>query len=165
MRLLSAFLLAALLAACGGGSPANNATVTPTPAPGATPTATYGQQIIAFGRTVSKDGASFTANSYRRTANENGHAAPQGKEWLIFDLTVSNAGETAFDVAIDLRDDYGQAIERATDLDLADEFAQTVQAGQTVRGQVAFVAPKGVGPTLRFGPNDFLWAIQVSLLP
>lgn len=155
------FALALFGAGCAGG---NEAAL---PAPSMTVEVTSRPIVILpLGRTGSSDGAEITVHRVRRSNEEAGVSAPEGREWLLVDLTVGNNSAEPVMLQIRFRDRDVVDLERAYPPGVQEALDKPVPAGEAVRGEVAFLAPAGlIGGTILYGPDEYRWALQLGMFP
>src|SRR5690606_12024391 len=155
---VAVLILAVFGVACGGGETAGR-----TPAPTAEAT-TRPIIILPLGRTGSRDGAEITLHSVRRSTQQDTMTAPEGREWLLVDLTVRNSSEGAFSLQIEFRDRDEVPLERAHPPGVEPALESPISPGQEVRGEVAFLAPaRMLGGTIIYGPGEYRWALEMGM--
>lgn len=160
--MLAAIVAVLAFATASCGDEADQGLPSPTVAESAGPSIL----ILPLGRTARSEEAEITIHRVRRSGDEQGSRPPEGREWMLVEVSVFNTSSQAVRLLIQFRDRNEDDLDRAYPPGVEEALDSPVAPGASVRGEVAFLAPRGmVGGTIVYGPGDIRWALQMGMFP
>lgn len=145
-----------LMAACGG-SDGGKATPTLTPPSEAGPDSTPGLRILVLGETVSNDMAEMTVHGFEEPMEYGDFLAQARHRLVVLEMSVTSLSSEPFTLSADLVGLDGSYFEKLSGFD------ETIEPGESVRGEIVFEAPLDQAGTFLFGADGAQWAVQLGM--